>query len=183
MLNRRPFFGSLFSTNTNNMTSTPGTEAPPALPTMNDSANPTVAELLAMVDGLQEANRHLLREKQQRGGKGKNKQRLCDADPDDLSNKMNVNRGTAELFANNKIPNFARGWNKFDTGHPLRDRLMGLVQVPEHETDANYYEATVVPAFMAKMSNLRGNCVQRMGNAFKGRYLLWLMNLVLPLLF
>jgi hypothetical protein len=149
---------------------TTAAEAPPALPPMDNSAAPTVADLTAMVANLQEANR-LLQERQQRGGKGKNKQRLSDCDPNDLSNKMNVNRGTAELFVNNKVPSFAPGWDKFVNGHPIRNRLMSLVQVPEDETEAHYYEATVVPTFMAKMSSLKGNSVQRMRKAFKGRYL------------
>lgn len=160
-MNNLPVFGSLFSTNTN-MTSTTIGEAPPGLPPMDGSAAQTMADLTAMVENLQEQLR------QERGGKGKNKQRLSDAHPDDLSNKMNVNRGTASMFGNNKIPNFAPGWDKFEKKHPIRDRLMMLVQVPEHKTDACYYERTVVPTFMAKMSSLKGNCVQRMRKAFKG---------------
>ena len=157
----------LFSTNTN-MTS----EAVPAIPTIDDSAAPTMADYTAMatlVENLQEANRQLLQEKEEREGKGKNKQRLSDAHPNDLSNKMAINRWAQSMFGNNKIPSFATGWDKFETGHPIRDRLMGLVQVPEGKTNAYYYENTVVPTFMAKMSNLKGNCVQRMGKAFKGR--------------
>jgi len=169
-MNRRPLFGSFFSTNTN-MTSTTAAEAPPALPPMDNSAAPTMADLTSMVANLQEANR-LLRERQQRGrGKGKNKQRLSDADPNDISNKMSINRGAAALFSNNKIPSYGPGWDEFDNGHPIRDRLMTLVQVPEDETNAHYYEATVVPTYMAKMSSLKGNIVQRMRKAFKGRYL------------
>jgi hypothetical protein len=162
--------------------STTADEALPALPPMDNSAAPTMDDLRAMVANLQEANRRLSRERQQRGGKGKNKQRLADADPNDLSNKMSVNRGAAAMFSNNKIPRFEPGWNKFDHGHPIRDRLMSLVQVPEDETDANYYENTVVPTFMAKMSSLKGNSVQRMRKAFKGRYLQFMI-LVLLLLF
>ena len=144
----------------------------PALPNIDDSAAPTMADYTAMatmVENLQEANRRLSLEKEEREGKGKNKQRLSDAHPNDLSNKMAINKGTEKVFENNKIPSFATGWDKFETEHPIRDRLMGLVQVPEGKTDAYYYEYKVVPTFMAKMSNLKGNCVQRMGNAFKGQ--------------